>query len=605
MCGIAGLYLRHEKVLAEEVALLGRRLVHRGPDAAGTYVDGRMGLAHTRLSIIDLTGGRQPLVDPQSGTALVVNGEIYNYLELREDLLREGASFATASDSEVLLQGYLLHGIDFVRRVNGMFAFGLYDPQKEALILGRDRLGIKPLYFLTLGDRVAFASELKALLPLLPRRPEVEPEALLQYLQSQFSTGAGTIVRGIERLSPGELLTVTSNLDAKRTRYWSASDVVPQRLTLNEAEEVFSPLFDQVMTEHMRSDVPFGLFLSGGVDSAVLLAMLSRLQGRTVKTMSVGFKDVRMRDEAADAKWIASQFDTEHCELILDRKVLFRRVPHMVWATDDLMRDYASLPVSLLSQFASRDLKVVFSGEGGDEAFAGYGRYRPGRLEALVKGALWPGSGGFRTRGHWRGPWPRRVFGNDLSSLEGNWRIPYRRYWKMASPRWSPLAKRQYVDLMTNLPDDLLVKADRIMMSFGLEGRVPFLDHRLVEFGLSLPDELKVVGGQGKYFLKKWAERYLPADYLWRKKRGFHVPIGEWFVGSFLDQLEKRLLANEGILRWFEPEGVRALFRARQAGKNTAREIWSLMQFAIWHRLFIAGDGSAPPLDTDPLDWIA
>jgi len=580
-------------------------LGHRGPDDVGFYVNGPIGLAQTRLSIIDLVTGHQPLIDPSSGAALVANGEVYNYLELRPELEREGCRFSTGSDCENILHAYLRGGVGALPRLHGMFAFGLYDPGRAELLLARDRLGIKPLYYARLPDRLLFASEIKSLLAVWPVEPEVEAPALLQYLQNQFNTGEGTIVRGIQRLPPGVALIVDRGLGVRRHRYWSALDVRPRQLSYEEAREEFDPLFTRVVAEHLRADVPYGLFLSGGVDSAVLLATVSRLRDAPVRSFSVGYRDALMRDELDEAAGVARLFGAMHTPVIVDRDAAFLRLPHVVWATDDLLRDYACLPTSFLSQAAAAELKVVLTGEGGDEVFAGYGRYRPGWLERSAKGLIAPGTGGFRTRGHWRRPWPRRVFGPDLQAVSAARRAPFIAAWSSTPAGWSDLQRRQYTDLVTNLQDDLLVKADRILMSFGLEGRVPFLDHRVVEFGLSLPDPLKVSSREGKLFLRQWAEQWLPKTHLRRRKRGFHVPVGEWLRGEILERLEGALPTQPVIRHWFRPQGVRALIQAHRRGGRLSREVWGLLQLAIWHRVFVDGKGVAPGVDEDPLDWLA
>jgi len=390
-----------------------------------------------------------------------------------------------------------------------------------------------------------------------------------------------------------------------RRHYWSAAHVAPRDLGPEEARRELGLLMDVAMHEHMRSDVPFGLFLSGGVDSAVLAAMLHELGSGPIRSFSVGFRDTTLADELDEAGRIATHFGFDHTRLRLDLGRVFGRIPHTIWAADELMRDYACLPTSILAEAAGGHLKVVFSGEGGDEVFAGYRRYCPRLPERRLKGLLSPGSGGFRTRGQWSGHWRRRLFGHELSTLGRVEREPVLRAWRESPPAWSNLQRRQYVDLVTALPDNLLVKTDRMLMGFGVEGRVPFLDHRIVEFGLSLPDGLKVRGHRGKWLLKQWAEPRLPAGHLARPKRGFHVPVGDWLQGDLLLRLGDRLVRNCGIRDWFETAAVGELIDAGRAGRGVTREIWGLMQFAIWHRLFIEQPGLKPSPDEDPLEWVA
>lgn len=606
MCGIAGIINRNGQIDQDDLASMVERLAHRGPDDSGTFVQDRVGFGHTRLSIIDISGGHQPLRDKDQRLTLVANGEVYNYVELTAELQSLGRSFTTRSDSETILHAYAVHGEDFAHHLNGMFAFALYDAQRQMLILGRDRLGIKPLYYLVLPNRVAFASEIKALLPLLPGPPQIDPSALLQYLQLQYNTGEQTLIQGIRRLPPGELLFIDRDLGLRRQRYWSLLDVTERDRDFPEAEAEFEDLIDQVMTEHVRSDVPYALFLSGGVDSSILLALLSRYQDRPLRTFSVGFSTTIERDELPHAERVAGMFSTEHTALVLDQDALFQRSPHMVWAADDLVRDYAMLPTSFLAEGAGRDVKVVFTGEGGDEAFAGYPRYwRPRSVKNRLRALLWPGTGGLYTKGSWRYSEARGVFGNRLKDAQRGFRTPFIDLWSPMPESWSRLQRRQYLDISTWLADDLLVKADRMLMAFAVEGRVPFVDHRIVEFGLSLPDTLKVGDGAGKLFLKRWAERHLPREHLQLPKQGFTVPVKRWLHGDFLESLSKKLPRNPAIREWFQPDGVRSLLETQRRRGNRSREVWGLMQFAIWHRIFVEGDGAAPPLMANPIDWIS
>ena len=603
MCGITGCIIKRGIPEHATLAQAAAQLKHRGPDDQGVLIAGPVGLAHTRLSIIDLAGGHQPICSRDGRYALVANGEVYNHVELRAALQGLGCVFQTESDSEAILHAWDRHALDGVRQLHGMFAFALHDRVAGELILGRDRLGIKPLFYAVLPDRVVFGSEIKALLPLMPAGPAICPEALLQFLQNQFSSGHDTIFTGIQRLLPGECLRIDYALNVSPCRYWSALDIRPRTIGEAEALEELEPLMQQVTREHMRSDVPFGLFLSGGVDSAILLALLDEHMQGPLQTYSVGFGNARMRDELDPAARIAAHFNCRHQELRLGREQILGRLVHSTWASDDLMRDYANLPTSLLAERAAQDVKVVFSGEGGDEGFAGYRRYRP-NLEMRLKALLHPGSGGFRTRGQWRGRRAQRVFGPGLRGVAGARRKPFIDAWQAAPKDWSHLQKAQYTDLATALPDNLLVKTDRMLMGFGLEGRVPFVDHRLVAFGLSLPDHLKLRDGQGKWLLKRWAERRLPKSHLYGPKRGFHVPIGEWLQGALLEGLRQKLPANAAIREWFDGERVSQLIAAHARRGTAAREIWCLLQFAIWHRLFVEQPGRRPGTDEDPLDWI-
>lgn len=605
MCGIAGMVVRQGRVDERDLARMAATLTHRGPEDTGHYVAEGFGIAHTRLAIIDLAGGHQPIFDADKRFALVCNGEIYNYVELRAELEALGARPLSHSDSEVALHGWAHWGRKTLSKLNGMYAFALFDHSSRELWLVRDRLGIKPLYYAQLPDRLLFASELKALLPALRQVPEINPLALAQFFQNQSSSGRETIFKGIHRVLPGEALRVSADLDIEHLRYWRATDVQPRRdLTHEDAVAEWEPLFEQVMREHMRADVPYGVFLSGGVDSAVLLAQLKRFHSKPIRTFSIGWADAKQKDELDGAQRMAQLLGSDHQPIRLSSQQVFRRLPRCVWAADDLMRDYACLPTLALAEATARELKVVFSGEGGDEAFAGYGRYRPTWLERSVKSVRYPGSGGFRARGELHATWVNRLFNAELEEALTRHREPYVAAWAETPASWSDLQRRQYVDLQTNLPDDLLVKADRMLMSFGVEGRVPFLDHRVVEFGLALPDALKVRKDSGKVFLKRWAEKFLPADHLWQHKAGFHVPVREWLRGDFLAALAQKLPQNAAIQQWCQPQAIKDLLARQAATQDVTREVWSLMQFAIWHRLFIERTPGTPGAEEDPLAWL-
>lgn len=603
MCGIAGFYKTRD--VARSTTDLIHRISHRGPDSHGVFHDELVDLVSTRLAIVDLIGGNQPLFNQDRSLVLVANGEIYNHVELRAVLEQRGYQFACNSDCEVLLHAYQEYGLDFLERIEGMFAFALYDQKKRQLLIARDRLGIKPLLFTEQSSGIAFASELKALLPVLDRRPEIHAPALAQCLQSNFSTGPSTIIAGIQRLRPAEAMIICATGIHRRWQYWTPPSHQPEERSFEEAAEEFEPLFHEVINHHLRSDVPIGLFLSGGTDSAVLLAMLAHSTGARVKTFSVGFPNTSVANELSDANRVAKQFNADHHPLELDLNTLFAYSPLATWAADELMCDYATLPTLKLAEQARESVKVVFSGEGGDEVFAGYGRYRPSpwrRARNFITGAK---PAHFRGRGVFRGNTRDQVMGDELQKQLQHWREPFEQKWRECPSRWTNLQRMQLVDMQTWLADDLLTKVDRMLMAFGVEGRVPYLDHRIVQFGLNLPDRLKNNRRTGKLFLKQWATRHLPSEHLYTPKRGFSVPVSDWLNRHRVGRLEGLLARNRGIAEWFNPTGVRELLRAYRGGGRGAQFLWVLVQFAMWHTLFIEGDGQRPPSQLDPLELLA
>ncbi len=605
MCGIAGLFLTHGDAPQARLRAAAEALAHRGPDGEGIFCAGPVGLVHTRLSIIDLDHGAQPLHDPDGRYTLVANGEIYNFVELRRELEAKGHCFTTGSDCEAILHAYAEWGTACLDRLLGMFAFALFDRERDELLLARDRLGIKPLFLRQDGGGIAFGSEIKALTALSGRTPEVDGAGLVQFLQNNFTSGATTLVAGVERLAPGEAVRVVRGAVAERWRYWRPRPAAERMTRFEEATRRFDTLLDEVMTIHLRSDVPFGLFLSGGTDSAVLLAMLDRHVEGELATYSVGFPGSSVANELTAAGAMARRFGTRHTVLELEEGQLLRALPHAIWAADELMGDYANLPVSLLARRAATDLKVVFSGEGGDEVFAGYARYRPPAPKRWLKALRHPGSGGFRMSATFKGRWPQRLFGPRLRARRDAWRDPFIASWRRVPEEVDRLARMQIVDIETWLPDDLLVKADRMLMAWGVEGRVPFLDHRIVEFGLALAPELKIEGKTGKLFLRRWAERHLPKEHLWARKQGFTVPVRDWLGGELLDRLERLLPAQEGIRQWFDRDGVRALIARQRSHRDMVQPLWRLWQFALWHRIFIEEGGAMPPPECDPVEFLA
>lgn len=603
MCGIAGIFANRPGDYTLDGTKMAQQLEHRGPDNTTVYTLQNGALVHTRLSIIDLEHGNQPLFNHDKSIQLVANGEVYNFIELRAELEKNNAQFKTHSDCETILHAYAEHTEDFVQRLNGMFAIALNDENRQTLTLARDRLGIKPLFYCVQNNRVIFASEIKAILVAMESIPELIDESLLQFLQNQFISGRETMYRGIYKVLPGEIIEFNAALEMTSRQYWDPITSVNRFEFAQDPYLEFNNSFNTVIEQHIRSDVPFGLFLSGGADSAILLAMLSQFHEQSISTFSVGFKGRDKQNETDDASFIADKFNSDHHTLLLDSDDIFNRIPLMTWSTDDLMRDYASLPTLALAEYAAQDLKVVFSGEGGDEAFAGYRRYHPRGFERRIKGLIHPGTQGFRTRGQLGSLAP--FFRNRSIPDQYDFRKPFQNAWQHCPKHWSFMQKAQYTDIKTALSDNLLVKSDRMLMAFGLEGRVPFVDHRIIEFGLALPDQFKYQDKKGKFFLKKWAEQYIPADYLHRKKRGFYVPVDSWLTQSSLQQpLRQKLLNNKAIQHWFDTDKINQIFTSDRLIKKYSRHIMCLMQFAIWHNMSVNAFRHRPSSNESIFDWL-
>ena len=601
MCGIVG-YVGSEPSLHQNLRSSIDSLAHRGPDGSGQFQEDGVSLGHTRLSIIDLSGGAQPLVADDQRYALVANGEIYNHTELRAELEGLGARFLSHSDSEVILQGYRYWGEQVLERLEGMYAFALFDADKQGVLLARDPLGMKPLYLCQRPQGLAFSSEIKALLQLGAVKPAVHPEALVQYLEAQHSLADQTLFQGVERLLAGEAAWYSQGDGLRRWRYWSVQSI--QATAVEDPISSLDDLVNTVFSQHLRSDVPIGLFLSGGVDSSLILGLMRRFGISDINTFSLGFPGSTVGDELGIAGELAKHFQTRHHVITPDADAMLERFVYTVWAADELMRDPATLPTSLLAETASREMKVVFSGEGGDEAFAGYGRYRTGVVERRLKQLLYPGTGGFRARGDLRGSLGKRLLSPVLQQARSNWRQPLVTSWSSYPAEWSALQKMQALDLEHALPDNLLVKADRMLMAYGLEGRLPFVDRRLVSFGLGLPDEIKADRKSGKKILKEWGAGFMPADHFAMKKRGFYVPVRDWWRGARLEQLDRVLSQNIAITEWFQLKGLKDLVARQHAKGDAGRQLMTLLQFAIWHRLFIESQGVMPPQRIDPLVFL-
>ncbi|MDT0498465.1 asparagine synthase (glutamine-hydrolyzing) [Algiphilus sp. W345] len=605
MCGIAGFALQHRHDDGLSVLdAMADSLRHRGPEDVGHYRHEGVGIAHTRLAIVGIDSGHQPIITADQRYVVVCNGEIYNFLELRNELESQDCTFTTESDSEVIVHAFSCWGTQAFARLHGMFAFALYDREKRELWLVRDRVGIKPLYFLRESGRILFGSEMKAIVTALSRTASVDGAALGLFFQNQYSSGRQTLLKDVARVPPGVALCIDVNLDCRPVRYWALAPMDLGVRTQEDAEAAWEPLFNQVVHEHCHSDVPFGTFLSGGLDSAIITAMLMREHRQPINSYSIGFSDAVERNEVDAAQRMATRFGTIHQTVMLRTDQLLGKLVRAVWCSDDLIADYACLPTMVLAETAGQALKVIFTGEGGDEVFGGYGRFRPHALKQALKSIAHPRGGGYRTSGQFNSKLLPHIFKPELQSHIRAFREPVISAWNDCADEWSPLQKRQHVDIATSLTDNLLVKVDRSLMASSIEGRVPFLDHRVIEFGLGLPDALKIEQRTGKIFLRRWADKFVPHAHAWQPKLGFHVSLKKLMNDNFLLNLEELLPKSQAIRQWCNPDAVQALVRQHRHDRRYGFETFTLLQFAIWHHLFIEAPGRVPGSTESPLEWL-
>lgn len=623
MCGIAGLvYLdRDNPVDSRLVKRMCERLVHRGPDDEGLWVDHHVGLGMRRLSIIDLATGQQPMTNEDRSVWLVFNGQIYNYPELRAELLGRGHRFATRSDTETIVHAYEEWGEDCVTHLRGMFAFALWDGPRERLLLARDRLGIKPLYYAADGRQLCFASELKALLevPEVPR--QLDPEALDDYLTFEYVGGAKTIFTGIRKLPPGHVLV----LEGGRVRirqYWD----VPGAVEEGRDEGWYCRSIQETLAEavriHLLSEVPLGALLSGGIDSSAVVGLMRRVG--PVKSFSLGFRD-RSYDELPYARLVARHFGTEHREEYVEPDAVglaSRLIQHL----DEPFADVSIFPTYLVSRLARTEVTVALSGDGGDELFAGYDSYladRGARLYGRLPGALRAGlergirpalRPSARKRG-WRNVARRFLDGTRFPEelQHARWLAylsrrekgelyadglrdalgPYDPFQQLLdhferAPFRDRLARQQYVDLKTYLPDDILVKVDRMSMANSLEARPPLLDHVFVERVAAIPSRWKLRGLTRKYIFKRAMAPLLPHDVLRKRKEGFSIPMKTWLRTELrplmLDVLSEAEIRRQGYFHW--PYVARLIDEHLAGRENHSHRLWALMVFHLWAQLY-------------------
>jgi asparagine synthase (glutamine-hydrolysing) len=569
MCGIAGLMtLSGEAPPSAALQAMGAALHHRGPDGNGHYRAGDVGIVQTRLAIIDLQTGEQPLYEP-GGAALVANGEIYNYIELRADLA--GIAFTTSSDCELPLHLFRRHGLDFTKHLRGMYVIALHDPPTGRLVLARDPFGIKPLYYVEAAAGFAFASEPGALIAAGIVQAQLVRQVRNELLQVQFTTGRETIFSGIQRLLPGETVVVMRGRIVERHQRNALPLGEPRAVDEAEAVAELDRILEDSVLIHQRSDVPYGMFLSGGIDSAAVLAMMARLNDNPVKAFTAGFSNTGVHDERDHARAIATALGAEHHEVEFGEVDFWRLLPEIVAAVDDPTADYAILPTYKLARVARESgLKVILSGEGGDELFAGYGRYRAVMRPWWAGGKLARGRGNLDGLGILRGDLAGWRDGIGAAEL------------RVALPGRTRLQVAQATDCADWLPNDLLTKLDRCLMAHGVEGRTPFLDPVVADFAFRLPDDLKVHKRLGKWLLRRWLAETLPVADAFARKRGFAVPVIDWIAkrGAKLGPL---VAAQPGIREICLPDAVERLF-AHAAGKHEGFAAWTLLFYALWHR---------------------
>jgi len=631
MCGIFGcVNLRPGSDPSRSlVERMGHVLTHRGPDDAGFYFGRGVALGMRRLSIIDLSGGHQPISNEDGSIWVVCNGEIYNFKELRERLEKSGHVFRTNSDTEVLVHLYEQEGTEFVKKLRGMFGIALWDGGRERLLLARDRLGEKPLYIRREANRLLFASEVKAILedPEVPRR--VDQDALREYLALGYVPAPASLFEGIEKLPAGHLLVVEKG-EARVREYWDVHFDQTEHCSEDEWAERIREKWQETIQSQMVSDVPLGAFLSGGIDSSLIVAAMSRASNRPVKTYSIGFEgEDSFYNELPYARLVAEKFRTEHHEIIVRPKVA-ELLPQLIWHLDEPVADSAFVTTYLVSRMARESVTVILSGVGGDELFGGYRRYLGDGLRRFY-GRL-PGA----VRDNWLPKLLARLPQDRHSGWKNNIRYAsafvnsagleiadrYASYVSAFSPAtrdrllretaggnghrtasrvlasnfekargWESLQQIIYVDLKTSLPDDLLALTDRMSMAASLECRAPLVDYELVEMTARMPADLKVRGLKMKYLLKKVLEPLLPREILRRKKRGFGAPMGSWLRRD-LETLVRDTLSEDQIRRrgFFDPAVVNEIIAAHRAQSSDHTDhLLALINLELWCRIYLDG----------------
>ncbi len=618
MCGIAG-FIRSctSGANVETLKLIGDVIRHRGPDASGEYFDEHVGLAHRRLSILDLSEqGNQPMFSSDGQKVIVFNGEIYNFLDLKKDLQKKGVQFRTRTDTEVILCLYEKYGTDCLSLLNGMFAFALWDLDKRQLFLARDRIGKKPLYYYHDGDdRLAFASEIKCLLKIPGLDFNIEPTAVVDFLKYHYIPSPKTIYQNVYKLSPGHSLTLSIGGSPVINEYWDIS--FRETITdYQEAQDKLYELLQESTTQRMIADVPLGAFLSGGVDSSAIVALMAQASDKPVKTCTIGFDDKRF-DESPFAREVVKLFQTEHQEYRLSTQ-LEKTVGLLPKFFDEPFADSSAVPTYHVSRLARQGVTVALAGDGGDESFGGYQKYaiemkedavRNGVPRLILKALNGISSG-------WNHPLPKKLHSLTTSALSDPARAFYitntyiddalldslladgikkkcsnydpaehtlRHYQKVVSADHA--TRMIYTDLKTYLPDDILVKVDRMSMANSLEVRAPFLDYRIIELAASLPSSFKIVGSNKKIILREIFSKLLPETILNRRKQGFSVPLDRWFRHELKEYAQKNLLSYAALGDLLSISSLENIWTEHQSAyKEHGILLWSLLMLSLWHQ---------------------
>ena len=641
MCGINGIALSTKSGLSIDVAVLKRMrdvIRHRGPDDEGVFVDGRIGLGHRRLSIVDVAAGHQPMTNEDGTLHITYNGEIYNHADYRSALEASGHVYQTHCDTETILHLYEEHGDSCVDYLRGMFAFAIWDQKKRELFIARDRLGVKPLYYAHTQDgSLYFGSEIKTLLVANAVKPELNFSVLPDYLANHATSGEETLFRNVKRLLPGHTLRWRDG-EIEIKRYWDVSFRKNGQERRSDADyiEEWSDLFRTSVRLRLMADVPLGMFLSGGIDSSAIAAVMSGMVDEPIKTFSVAFKE-REANELEYARLIANAFKTNHHEIVVSPEDFFSALPKLVWHEDEPLAHPSSVALYFVSHLAAQHVKVVLTGEGSDELLAGYARYKktvynlaigaryhsvtPNAMKSAIRSQIegMPGSSKVRQkllRTFLSLPadiesiyfdnfavFPRAMQTQLLTS-EARESIgaidPYAgvREALEQTDAESLLDRLLYADIKTYL-HELLMKQDQMSMATSLESRVPFLDHKLVEFTSTLPERLKLRGWTTKYILRKSMKDVLPEVILSRSKMGFPVPIGAWFRGAYSSVVDEYILSERAIERGiFDPDFVRDLVKRHQTGgENHSERLWTLVNFEIWQRQWFDGEVVTEPCE--------